>query len=71
LWPILTRGARPGAFPPALPARKTAVGALAEYFGGEVEGDFQPINVNFGIMAGLGMRAAANGRGTRKFPQEP
>jgi methylenetetrahydrofolate--tRNA-(uracil-5-)-methyltransferase len=46
------RGLSPLRFPP-----ETAVGALAEYIGGEEEGDFQPINVNFGIMPGLGMRA--------------
>ncbi len=35
-------------------SRKTAIGALSEYISGENYGDFQPMNVNFGIMEPLG-----------------
>ena len=34
----------------------TAIGALANYVSGGSSGNFQPMNVNFGIMAPLGMR---------------
>jgi len=37
--------------------RETAVGALALYVsGGAVSGDFQPMNINFGIISPLGYR---------------
>ena len=37
--------------------RSTAIGALALYIqNGAVSGDFQPMNVNFGIIEGLGER---------------
>lgn len=36
--------------------RETAVGALAEYISGGSVGDFQPMNVNFGIITPLGYR---------------
>ena len=34
----------------------TAIGALANYISGGAAGSFQPMNVNFGIMAPLGMK---------------
>ena len=36
--------------------RETAIGALALYVSNETVGDFQPMNVNFGIMPPLGYR---------------
>ena len=43
--------------PPADFPQETAVGALALYVsGGAVSGNFQPMNVNFGILAPLGYR---------------
>ena len=43
--------------PPADFPRETAIGALALYVsGGAVSGDFQPMNVNFGIISPLGYR---------------
>ncbi|MBR1659224.1 MAG: methylenetetrahydrofolate--tRNA-(uracil(54)-C(5))-methyltransferase (FADH(2)-oxidizing) TrmFO [Oscillospiraceae bacterium] len=46
------RGEPPADFP-----QETAVGALALYVsGGAVSGNFQPMNVNFGILAPLGYR---------------
>ncbi len=35
---------------PPLLSKKTAVGALAAYVSGSVSADFQPMNINFGIM---------------------
>ena len=46
------RGLPPADFP-----QETAIGALALYIsGGAVSGNFQPMNVNFGILAPLGRR---------------
>ena len=36
--------------------RETAIGALAEYVSGGSVGDFQPMNINFGIITPLGYR---------------
>ena len=36
--------------------QETAIGALAEYISGGSVGDFQPMNINFGIIAPLGYR---------------
>jgi len=36
--------------------RETAIGALALYISGESVGDFQPMNINFGIIPPLGYR---------------
>lgn len=36
--------------------RKTAIGALANYVSNPTVSDFQPMNVNFGIMEGLDER---------------
>lgn len=36
--------------------RETAIGALAEYISGGSVGDFQPMNINFGIITPLGYR---------------
>ena len=36
--------------------RETAIGALAAYISAESVGNFQPMNVNFGIMPALGYR---------------
>ena len=45
------RGLPPADFP-----QETAIGALALYVSGGAVGDFQPMNVNFGIMPPLGYR---------------
>ena len=45
------RGLSPVDFP-----QETAIGALALYVSGGAVGDFQPMNVNFGIMPPLGYR---------------
>ena len=45
------RGERPVDFP-----QETAIGALALYVSGGSVGDFQPMNVNFGIISPLGYR---------------
>lgn len=42
--------------PPADFPRETAIGALAQYVSDETVVDFQPMNVNFGIIAPLGYR---------------
>lgn len=42
--------------PPLAFSRQTAIGALAAYVSGGAVGDFQPMNVNFGIMEPLGER---------------
>ena len=42
--------------PPADFPRETAIGALALYVSGESVGDFQPMNINFGIMPSLDHR---------------
>ena len=42
--------------PPADFPRETAIGALALYVSGESVGDFQPMNINFGIMPPLDHR---------------
>ena len=43
--------------PPADFPQETAIGALGRYIsGGAVTGDFQPMNINFGIIAPLGYR---------------
>ena len=43
--------------PPADFPQETAIGALGLYIsGGSVSGDFQPMNINFGIIAPLGFR---------------
>ena len=43
--------------PPADFPRETAIGALGLYIsGGAVSGDFQPMNINFGIISPLGYR---------------
>ena len=42
--------------PPADFPRETAIGALALYVSGGSVGDFQPMNVNFGIIAPLGCK---------------
>ena len=44
-----------GQTPPDFP-RETAIGALAAYISDESVTDFQPMNVNFGIMTPLGYR---------------
>ena len=44
-----------GETPPDFP-RETAIGALAAYISDESVTDFQPMNVNFGIMTPLGYR---------------
>ena len=44
-------GLEPVAFPP-----ETAIGALSLYISGGSVGDFQPMNVNFGIISPLGYR---------------
>ena len=36
--------------------QETAIGALAEYISGGSVGDFQPMNINFGIITPLGYR---------------
>ena len=36
--------------------QETAIGALAEYISGGSVGDFQPMNINFGIITSLGYR---------------
>ena len=43
--------------PPVIFPQETAVGALGLYIsGGSVSGDFQPMNINFGIISPLGYR---------------
>ena len=44
-----------GETPPAFP-RETAIGALALYISDETVGEFQPMNVNFGIISSLDRR---------------
>ena len=44
-----------GETPPAFP-RETAIGALALYISDETVGEFQPMNVNFGIISSLDCR---------------
>ena len=50
-----------GETPPDFP-RETAIGALAAYIADESIGNFQPMNINFGIMTPLGykVRGKAN-----------
>ena len=36
--------------------QETAIGALAQYISGGSVGDFQPMNINFGIISPLGYR---------------
>ena len=45
------RGLPPADFP-----QETAIGALALYVSSQAVGDFQPMNINFGIMPPLGQR---------------
>ena len=42
--------------PPVDFPQETAIGALALYISGGSVGDFQPMNVNFGIISPLGYR---------------
>ena len=46
-----TLGLAPVDFP-----QETAIGALAQYISGGSVGDFQPMNINFGIISPLGYR---------------
>ena len=55
------RGAEPVDFP-----RETALGALSLYVSDESVRDFQPMNINFGIIAPLGYKV----RGKRNKNQE-
>jgi methylenetetrahydrofolate--tRNA-(uracil-5-)-methyltransferase len=42
--------------PPVDFPRETAIGALAAYVSGGSIGDFQPMNINFGIISPLGRK---------------
>jgi methylenetetrahydrofolate--tRNA-(uracil-5-)-methyltransferase len=52
----LELAARLRGLPPVDFSRETAIGALALYVSGGSVGDFQPMNVNFGIIAPLDHR---------------
>jgi methylenetetrahydrofolate--tRNA-(uracil-5-)-methyltransferase len=52
--------------PPADFPRETAIGALADYVSGGSVGDFQPMNINFGIITPLDHRV----RGKRNKNEE-
>ncbi len=41
---------------PVDPTRKTAIGALGHYISDRSVGNFQPMNINFGIMDPLGYK---------------